>query len=274
MPASLASRRDEPLKRLHEETGRLLAALQFFQRLALPQALVRCIDAEAGLGGSAHWFPVAGTIIALPPALVLLGTGQILPAPIAAALAIVTGLWLTGALHEDGLADCADGLGGGATRSRALEIMRDSAIGTFGACALIASVGLRWLALSLIADLTLFAAAAALLAAHTVSRGAITTALAFSNYARSKGTGSLVADGIGVPQWIVTITISILLCVLFAGWAGALSAIAALIAAALFLRHFVSRIGGYTGDALGAMQQITEIACLLALAGLMTPGVS
>lgn len=227
------------------------------------------IDNDAGLAGSAHWFPVAGVVIALPPALVLATLAQFLPVPVAVALTIATGIWLTGALHEDGLADCADGLGSGAQRDRALEIMRDSAVGTFGAIALIVSIGLRWLTLSLVADATIAGAMAALLASHAVSRGAITTALAFSSYARPHGTASLVARGIDSSQWGITIAISVLLCLLFTGWAGLAAAIGALAAAWLFLGRFEARIGGYTGDALGGMQQIAEVSCLLVLSGLL-----
>ena len=227
------------------------------------------IDNDAGLAGSTHWFPVAGVVIALPPVLVLATLAQFLPVAVAAAFAIATGIWLTGALHEDGLADCADGLGSGAQRDRALEIMRDSAVGTFGAIALIFSVGLRWLAVSLIADVSIAGAACALLASHIVSRGAIASALAFSSYARPQGTASLVARGIDISQWAITVAISVLLCLLFTGWPGLLAAIAALLAAALFLGRFEARIGGYTGDALGGMQQIAEITCLLALSALL-----
>lgn len=254
---------------METEPGKLLTALQFFQRLPLPSALSKYIGENKNLADCAHWFPVAGVIVAVPPALVLYFAAGFLPQPVAAGLAIFTGIWLTGALHEDGLADCADGLGGGATRERALEIMRDSAVGTFGACALIASIGLRWLALALIADVTVTGAAAGLFATHAVSRGAITTALAFSNYARPKGTGSLVSVGISPQQWGVTIAISLLLATLFAAWAGLIAAAAALVASALFLARFAARIGGYTGDALGGMQQIAEITCLLTLTGLL-----
>lgn len=251
------------------ELAKLLAALQFFLRLPMPAFLTAKADHESGLDEAAHLFPIVGLVVALAPVAVLAAAAALLPPMLAAGLAVLAGIWATGALHEDGLADCADGLGGSADRERALEIMRDSAVGTFGMVALTGSIGLRWAALAVIAQQSAWLAAAALFAAHAVSRGGITTALTFSSYARRQGTGSLVAAGIDKGQWSVAIAISALLAALFCGWAGLAAAIAALIAAALFLLYFEARIGGYTGDCLGAMQQIGEATCLILLAAIL-----
>ena len=243
---------------MNETLQDLLTALRFFTRLPLPVAQ----DAERPLSAAAIGFPVAGLVIGALVALVWVAAVPLLPALPAAGLAIAAGLIITGALHEDGLSDCADGLGGGSTRERALEIMRDSRIGAFGAAALILTIGLRWVALG---EFGLLEGVWALLTAHTVSRTAILPALAFSSYARKEGLGTTVADGISTPQLAMAIAVAMLLAILFGGLAGLIAALLALAAAFAFLKYLETRLGGYTGDGLGAMQQIAEVTAVLAL---------
>jgi adenosylcobinamide-GDP ribazoletransferase len=171
---------------------------------------------------------------------------------------------LTGALHEDGLTDCADAFGATRNRERALEILRDSRIGVFGAAALVFSILLRWAA---IASLSLGAGVAALLIAHAVSRAAIALGPGLTQYARSEGTGALVAGGIDRLHLLLTLAVAVAIAILFGGWAGLFAALVGTLAAALMLAYAQARIGGYTGDVLGAMQQVAEIAILCVLAG-------
>lgn len=235
-----------------------LTALRFFTHLPLPQGGA----GERSLAKAALGFPLAGILIGALIALVWAASATLLPALPAAGLAIATGLIITGALHEDGLSDCADGLGGGNTRERTLEIMRDSRIGAFGAAALIVTIGLRWVALG---ELSLFNGIWALLIAHTVSRTAILPALAFSSYARKEGLGSTVSDGISSTQLAMTLAVALLFAILLGGVAGLFAAILAVAAAFAVLKYLEARLGGYTGDGLGAMQQIAEIIIMLAL---------
>ena len=117
-----------------------LFTLRFFTRLPIPEAK----GSDGNLAGAALAFPFAGLSVGLLCALVWwLATALVPPLP-AAGVTLLFGILITGALHEDGFSDCADGLGGGFTRERALEIMRDSRIGAYGACALVFTVGLRW----------------------------------------------------------------------------------------------------------------------------------
>ncbi|MEC9343085.1 MAG: adenosylcobinamide-GDP ribazoletransferase, partial [Pseudomonadota bacterium] len=243
---------------------RLLAVLHFFTTLPFPVFIARRADHKSGLARAAHWFPVAGLVIGTAIASVWLAAASALPAWVAAGVAIGAGMALTGALHEDGLADCADGLGGG-ERERALEIMRDSRIGTYGVVAILLSVGLRW---SVLATLPVSAGVVALIAAHAVSRAAIVIALRFSSYARTEGTGSLVAAGVTTGKGIVTLAIALAIAVSLAGLPGIAAFLAGLAASALVLLRMERRINGYTGDVLGAMQQAAEIAVLLALTAL------
>jgi len=236
-----------------------LTALQFFTRLPIPQNEKH----DSDLAKSAIAFPIAGLVIGALVGLAWFLASQILPPLVAAGLALGFSILLTGALHEDGFADCADGLGGGNSPERALEIMRDSRIGAYGAVALTMTLGLRWAALTTMAASTgLFA----LIIAHTVSRSAITIALSRGTYARTDGLGTSVAKGIEEGRFWLIITIAVLLGLALGGMVGLISAIMALLAAWLFLVYLKHRLGGYTGDGLGAMQQIAEITVLVVMA--------
>lgn len=248
---------------LRAEIARFACTLGFFSRLPVPGMFFAGEAETMALNRAVVWFPVAGLVIAIPPAGVYWFASVFLPYSVAAGLALGALLLVTGALHEDGFADCADGLGGGKNRDQKLEIMRDSAIGTYGTVALILSIGLRWAALSALPPSS---AIAALFVAHSAARGSIATALAFSRYARKKGVGSMVSGGISTTLWIVVMVLSLLIAVLFGGTAGLLAAAAGITAAGLFLWWFHRGMGGYTGDALGSMEQIAEITILVILA--------
>jgi adenosylcobinamide-GDP ribazoletransferase len=244
--------------------GKLAQAIGFFTRITLPDPVWRHA-APWRLDECARWFPVAGLLIGLGPAIVWAVSVQWFPPVLAAGLAIAAGMALTGALHEDGLADTADGLGGGRSRERALEIMRDSSIGTYGAAALIISIGLRWAALAMLPTM---AGAAALVIAHSVARGSMTIALNRSGYAREKGTGELVSRGVADSELGLTLVIAGLIASLLGGWAGLAAAVVGPAMAALLHMRVARRLGGYTGDTLGAMEQVCEVTVLLVLCGL------
>ena len=247
---------------IREEFGKTIKALQFFTRIPLPSRLSSMADHSTGLEKSAAHFPIAGLVIGLLLAALFLVLSWLLPPVLASGLTIAAGMVISGALHEDGLADCADGLGGSSKPERALEIMKDSRIGAFGASALIFSIGLRWAAL---ASMPIAAGAVALIISHGAARGAITIALATSSYARASGTGSLVAPGISPVELAITAVICGLLGLAFGGFSGLVAVGIGWLAALVFLLWFERRIGGYTGDCLGGMEQVAEIAILAAL---------
>ncbi|MGI9402503.1 MAG: adenosylcobinamide-GDP ribazoletransferase [Rhizobiaceae bacterium] len=244
------------------ELGKLAIALGFFSRIPLPSVLFDPETDSDRLDQSAIWFPIAGLLIGIIPALVYASLSGPLPALVASGLAIAAGMLITGGLHEDGLSDCADGFGGARDPEKALEIMRDSQIGAFGASSLVFSIGLRWVAL---ASLGPAAGAAAILIAHSAGRGAITTALAFSSYVRKSGAASTVEQGIDKTLWLAVMGLSIFLSAVFGGWNAAIAAACGIGAAALVFAYARKRIGGYTGDVLGAMEQVAEIVILIML---------
>lgn len=235
--------------------SQLTTSVAFLTRLPIR------LETPLPLAAAVPGFPLVGALVGGIAAVVLsVAIWLGLPPLPAALLAIGASIAATGALHEDGLADSADGLFSGRPRERVLEIMRDSRIGTFGALALILSVGLRAGSLATLAD-----GAAALIAVHALSRGWLPWLMWQDNPARSDGlavhAGKPVqanvfwAAGFGLA--IAVIAIGILPALLTA----AVSAGFALAVAALARR----RLGGYTGDTLGAAQQVAEIGALLAL---------
>ena len=231
-------------------------------------------DAEApDIARAGRVMPLAGALIGLVGAAAFwLSGGLGLPPLVSGLVAVAATILFTGAFHEDGLADTADGLGATAERARRLEIMRDSRTGTYGALALILSVGLRAAALAAIAGTGAVAGggaggvAAALISAHALARALPPAVMAWAPLARSDG----LAAGAGRPEpaqaWFALgLGALIALLLLDFGTAVAAMAAAGLAAGALVLLAR-ARIGGYTGDVLGAIEQVGEVAVLLAAA--------
>jgi adenosylcobinamide-GDP ribazoletransferase len=150
--------------RLLGELRLVLAAFQYFTRLPLPAWVGH---SAAQLQGTARYFSLVGVLVGCVGALALWATSLLLPSPLPAILSTAITILLTGAFHEDGLADTFDGLGGGATRERALEIMKDSRLGTFGMVALVLTLLIKIAALN---ALPLALAVIALIAGHAFSR--------------------------------------------------------------------------------------------------------
>jgi adenosylcobinamide-GDP ribazoletransferase len=237
-------------------------AVQFLTRLPTP-ALSR-FESD-WTTRSARWFPLVGQLVGGLSALVLLGAAQFWNSWIAALLAVGAGVLITGAFHEDGLADTADGLGGGQTPERRLEIMKDSRVGTYGVIALVLVLGLKIAAL---ASLAPAAAAIALLAAHGAGRGAAVLVMRLSPYAGDALAAKWkpVPDGVRWGEVLLALAIAawplFLLPTLNVAAGLGLGGVLALIIVLLARRL----IGGHTGDILGAVEQVFELGFLLGLA--------
>jgi adenosylcobinamide-GDP ribazoletransferase len=249
--------------------GQTMRATAFLSRLPVPE---RCFTGETSMRDDAAAFAFSGVLIAIAPALFLLFLGLIgVPSFLAAAFCILSLAAVTGALHEDGLGDVADGFGGGKDKEARLEIMKDSRIGTYGAIAIAGSLLLRTAALGAI--LTAhgsFAAAIAIIAIAACSRAAIVWFWASLPSVRPGG----VSDSAGKPTESAVSVAAIsglaafaILATLAIGFVNA--AIALLFALAGlqgFSRLCTRMIGGQTGDTLGTCQQIVEIMLLTGLA--------
>jgi adenosylcobinamide-GDP ribazoletransferase len=249
-----------PMTALRAELVLLISAAGFLTRLPMPL----WVGWEEGrMLRASRYFAAIGALVGLAGGLVWFLAGQLLPTGVAAGMALAAMIGLTGALHEDGLADCADGLGGGKTEAQTLEIMRDSRVGTYGALALILSVGLRWAALAALAPVW---GVLALAIAAGIGRALMVPATALAGYARTEGLGRSVAGGAGAVEVLAAIGTALVLA-LVGGWAGLIALVLAMAVAAAFLFLLVRRIGGYTGDGLGAIAQLGEIAAMVVLAG-------
>ncbi|MFA6961004.1 MAG: adenosylcobinamide-GDP ribazoletransferase [Opitutaceae bacterium] len=251
---------DEPASR-PSELRTLAAALMFFTRLPLV-GRVR-IDGTH-LRGAILWFPVAGWCVGGLAAAVWWAAAQVWPADVAAGLSIVATLLLTGALHEDGWADVCDGFGGGHTRDKTLAIMKDSHIGAYGVIGLVVMLGLKW---RLLTSLPFEYAPAAMIAAHSLSRAAAGSLMATLDYARAEDEPSKARPLVGrIPAGRLVGMLVMGVAPLVILPARAAWAIAVVVAVRWMLaRWFEKRIGGYTGDCLGAAQQVGEVAVLLTL---------
>jgi len=225
-----------------------------------------------GAVARATWaLPVAGLLVGLVGAMVYKIASRFGLTPnLAALLALAATALITGALHEDGLADTADGLGGGRTRERKLDIMRDSRIGTYGVCALILSFGLRWSAIAAIANP--WAVTLALCAAHIAARAGVPAFMSLVPPARPDG---LSASAGAPPARSVAIAFALgaLALALALGPGKALVGLLLLSLAGLMLaRLAIRQIGGQTGDILGAFEQLGEILILLVAAAFQVGG--
>jgi adenosylcobinamide-GDP ribazoletransferase len=234
----------------------LLSAFALLSRLPLPN--------HRGTGAASAWaWPLVGAVLggigaALASAALWLG---ITPG-VAAVLVLALGALLTGSLHEDGLSDTADGLFGGWTRERRLEIMKDSRVGSYGVLALVLVVLARWSALT--ALLVFGGHWAALVATGALSRAPMALIMALLPNARGEG----LSHATGRPSQmtaLVALGLAMAIAVLLVGWAVLPMVGAALAVGVLLSVSALRRIGGQTGDILGASQQLAEVACLTVL---------
>lgn len=260
----------------------LRLALSFLTRFRVPAAQppedgADALEAGAGtpqaeprtpdLARALRAFPLVGIAIGLLSAVVYAIAYHLSIPPFAAALcALAASAFITGALHEDGLADFADGLAGGGSPEERLRIMADSRIGPAGALALLFGVGLKAAALATLG--TPGATAAALIAAGAGSRAVFSVVMTRLPAARPEGLGAMV----GIPSGDVMLTaigIGVVAALLFLGIGhGLIAILVAGLAAAATAMLALRSLGGYTGDTLGALQQVTEVAILLTAAAM------
>ena len=251
----------------------LLVAVQFLTRLSVPP--FKHYDPQ-WLHQSSRHFPAVGLLVGLLCAGVF-WLGSLLFTPlVAAVLSTAFGIKLTGAFHEDGLADSCDGLGGGLTRERTLTIMKDSRLGTYGVLGLVSALLLK---ISLLASMPIPIAVIALIIGHTASRLLCISLLSLLPYggeiehAKAKPMAQQLTpiQGLYSSGWLILAIILVALIfpntmqqIGMGQWL--LAMILALIATDYMRRLLRRRLDGYTGDGLGATQQLSEIAIYIGLA--------
>lgn len=246
-------------------------ALQFFTRLPIP----RWVGFDAAwLHQSSRYFPLVGLVVGALCSAVYMAASWLLPPLLAMLLAVAAGIYMTGAFHEDGFADMCDGFGGGISRERVLEIMKDSRIGAYGAIGIVCLLGLKCAALASLPPGTIVTA---LLVAHPLSRLAAASLIRLMDYARDEGKAKPMAQTMSRAEFAIAAACGLLPGAACAAlgmldWSAlAFAVVAAALAAWFLARKCQRRLQGYTGDCLGAVQQLSEVAIYLAILSSFQP---
>lgn len=246
------------------ELEAFFAALRFFTRCPVPLWVGH---SQAGLDRAARYFPLVGALVGGWGALVTWAALAVLPASLAVLLGMAATVLATGGFHEDGLADTCDGCGGGWSREQMLTIMKDSRLGSYGALGLFLALAFKLAALLELAHQGAATVALAILVAHAGSRLAPVLVMRALPYVREDDAAKSkpLARAIDGPGLTVATLSAGLPLLLLAPQRAALAFAAVLLVASGASRYFRSRLGGYTGDCLGATQQFAELPIYAAL---------
>ena len=246
---------------IRRELEYFFGAVRFFTRLPVPDWVGHSAEA---LNRSARYFPAVGMLVGGIGALVYVAATHLWPQPVAVLLSMAATVYATGAFHEDGLADMVDGLGGGWEKQRILEIMKDSRVGSYGVVAVVLALLGKF---ALLNSLDAALVPVALLAGHAVSRFCSTALLATMDYvredllAKAKPLATRISGG--------EMLIALLFGVVPLAFLPPLNTIAGCVFATMATLWLAAKLrrwlGGYTGDCLGATQQVSEIAFYLGL---------
>lgn len=254
------------MNKLKREFHILCTSLMFFTRLPLHKVMEYRSEV---LGDVCRYFPLAGWITGGVATLTFMGAAYLFPLQLALLLAMVAALLFTGALHEDGFADFCDGYGGGHSPVKILAIMKDSSIGTYGAVGLISLLAVKFIALTFVPVERI---PVVLISAHAFSRLVPVWLMFTADYVRNDGTSKTKAVGnhasvtsvavasllglgaLALLQWVVALAVLVCSVLVFVG----------------FRAYVIKRTGGYTGDVLGALQQIIETVVYLVIVASVT----
>jgi adenosylcobinamide-GDP ribazoletransferase len=243
---------------MKKEWQLLLLAVGFFTRIRVPS---KPDFKESDLNSAAKYFPLIGLLVGTIAALVYWLGVKIFPVEIAVILSMAATIYITGAFHEDGLTDAVDGLGGGWDKEQTLAIMQDSRIGSYGAVALILALLTKFQALTHLSPVII---PAVLIAGHALSRLCAVFVIFTQSYVRANGKAKPLATRLTKGELLLASLFGLAPLSLLAPqflWA----LLPVMLAWIWFSAKLKKRIGGYTGDCLGAMQQLTEIAFYLSV---------
>jgi adenosylcobinamide-GDP ribazoletransferase len=253
-----------------------LVAIQFLTRLPVPHLGE---FQTSWLTESARFFPLVGALVGGFAVGIWWVCTLLFPSPIAVGMMMSASILLTGAFHEDGFADVCDGFGGGRTREAVLAIMKDSRVGAYGAIGVAMMLGLKW---SVLVSLPYAALPIIVIGAHVLSRWCAISLIWRLPYVRAdaEAKSKPLANSLSGADWLLSgvLGAAALLPALWFVDPAARSQLALVLLAALILSgvttvlaagYFKSRIGGYTGDCLGATQQLAELSFLLAALGVL-----
>lgn len=239
---------------IRSEIEYFFGAIRFFTRLPVPAWVGHSSEA---LERSSRYFPAVGLIVGGIAALVFALASFFWPKTLAVLSAMAITLHVTGAFHEDGWSDMVDGFGGGWEKSQILAIMKDSRIGSFGAVALVMMLLTKFFAL---VEIELLLVPVALIAGHSFSRLCATLVLYTLDYVRDEGKAKPLSTHIGKGELAFAAVTALLPLLLLPPQQSIPGVVLALLATGWLARMFKRQIGGYTGDCLGATQQLAEVA--------------
>lgn len=254
-----------------EEKNYFLSAVMFFTRFPVPKSTPY---SEEILHQSRKYFPFVGVLIGILAALVTYSTQLVLPLSVAIILSVVASVLATGAFHEDGFADCCDGFGGGWEKQQVLTIMKDSRVGTYAVVGLILLLSLKAFSLIELGTLSIELLLVCYINGHALSRLGASLCVEQLDYVqdidaskikpitkqRLSTQNMLFSALLVAPSFILLLSLSLKL---------VLCLIPMIIVFVMGNRYFKKRIGGYTGDCLGAMQQVLEVVFYLSILALM-----
>lgn len=239
-----------------------LAALQFLTRVPIR------LRSAPDTGAAVAWFAVIGALIGAAVGGVAFGLWHVLAPLPTAAVAVAAGLLITGAFHEDGLGDTADAFGGGTTVERRLEIMKDSRHGTYGVAAMCSSIVIRVAALASVPSPG--AALVTVLAGHTMGRAAAVGMAGFAPMSTHPGLGADAGRATSRRRAVAGMAAGLAITALATGWWVGPMALAAVVSAVAVGILAVRKVGGISGDILGAAEQVAECAVMLTAGALAT----
>ena len=245
------------MRQMQTQWRYFLTAVMFFTRVPVHFEQFEASD----LNRATRFFPLVGILVGAIAALAFWIFQFVFPSEIAVILSMVTSILLTGAFHEDGLADAIDGLGGGWECEQVLAIMVDSRIGSYGAVGLVMVLLAKFQALI---HLDVWLIPIVLVAGHALSRWCAVVVMATQHYVKAEGKSKPLATQLSWLELAIA-TFFGLVPLLFVGVAGLLALLPVFFVWVWFSLKIKRRIGGYTGDCLGAMQQLSEVTCYIGL---------
>ena len=237
---------------MRRELELFFTAIMFFTRLPVPELEY----SQEKLNASSRYFPLVGILVGALSATVFMFSSLIFSTNISVLLSMITSILITGAFHEDGFADTCDGFGGGYTKEKILEIMKDSRIGAFGAIGIILLLIFKFL---LLAEIKPMVIPIVIVSGHAISRFISISLLYSMVYVKEEGKAKPLSTALPLASLIVAGIFGLLPLLLFKKFFVLLVLIPLLLTRTYLSYYFKKQIGGYTGDCLGAAQQVSEI---------------
>ena len=249
---------------LRQELECFFAGLSFYTRIPAPAWVSYQPE---NLNKSRKYLPLIGVLVGFVAALVLGLSSLVLPSSVSILLSIVITVYLTGAFHEDGFADCCDGFGGGWEKAQVLTIMKDSRVGSYGVVGLVLLLGLKFVLLWELFRVDPSSVFISLVLAHAFSRFLASLLMQYYQYVSHIETSKsheVASLRLSNQAMLMSFSPIVILLLLSLDWRYIITLLFPLFVAFILGQYFKKRIGGYTGDCLGAVQQVTEVCLYLA----------